>query len=220
PRTEQTADYPIKKWAAFAALIAAFFYLLLSGAEVATQRSFIMTAIVLVAVMVDRSALTLRNLALAALGVMLLAPEAVVHPSFQMSFAATLALIAGYERGLPWMMAGADTALGARVALWGGREIVSLITASTVAGFATTLYAAYHFHRLAPYGTLANLLAMPVVSAWVMPMGLVALLAMPFGFDAICWQLMGKGIEWMDAVALWVASLPGAIGRMPAFGAG
>jgi competence protein ComEC len=78
--------HAIKKWAALAALIAAFLYLLLSGAEVATQRSFIMTAIVLVAVMVDRSALTLRNLALAALAVMLLAPEAVVHPSFQMSF--------------------------------------------------------------------------------------------------------------------------------------
>jgi Competence protein len=75
----------IKKWAALAALIAAFFYLLLSGAEVATQRAFITTAIVLVAVMVDRSALTLRNLALAAFGVMLLAAEAVGHPSFQMS---------------------------------------------------------------------------------------------------------------------------------------
>jgi competence protein ComEC len=212
--------YPIKKWAAGVALIAATAYLILSGSEVATQRSYLMTAIVLAGVMVDRPALTMRTLTVAVFGVLLLAPEAVVHPSFQMSFAATLALIAGYERGLPWMMAGADTPLGARIALWGGREIVSLITASTVAGFATTLYAAYHFHRLAPYGTLANLLAMPVVSAWVMPMGLVALLAMPFGFDAVCWQLMGKGIEWMDAVALWVASLPGAIGRMPAFGTG
>ena len=107
--------HAIKKWAALAALVAAFLYLLLSGAEVATQRSFIMTAIVLIAVMVDRSALTMRNLALAALGVMLLAPEAVVHPSFQMSFAATLALIALYERGLPWATAGANTSLGARV---------------------------------------------------------------------------------------------------------
>jgi competence protein ComEC len=149
-KTERNGNYPIKKWAALAALIAAFFYLLLSGAEVATQRSFIMTAIVLVAVMVDRSALTLRNLALAALGVMLLAPEAVVHPSFQMSFAATLALIAAYERGLPWAVAGADTSAGARIALWGGREIVALILASLVAGLATTPYAAYHFHRLAP----------------------------------------------------------------------
>jgi competence protein ComEC len=210
----------IKKWSAFTALLAAAFYLLLSGAEVATQRSFIMTAIILIGVMVDRAALTLRNLALAALGVMLLAPEAVVHPSFQMSFAATLALIAAYERGIPWMTAGADTSRGARVALWGGREIVALILASLVAGLATTPYAAFHFHRMAPYGVLANLLAMPIVSAWVMPAGLVALLAMPFGFDAPLWRLMGGGIEWMISVALFVADLPGAVGRVAAFGTG
>lgn len=212
--------YPIKKWAAFVAFVAAFLYLLLSGAEVATQRSFIMTGIVLIGVMVDRAALTLRNLALAALGVMLLAPEAVVHPSFQMSFAATLALIAGYERGLPWMIAGADTPLGARIALWGGREIVGLILASMVAGLATTPYAAFHFHRLAPYGVIANLLAMPVVSALVMPAGMLALLLMPFGFDGWLWTLMGEGIEWMIWVVLWVAKLPGAVGRVTAFGTG
>ena len=212
--------HPIKKWAAFAALIAAAFYLLLSGAEVATRRSFLMTAIVLIAVMVDRSALTLRNLALAALAVMLLAPEAVVHPGFQMSFAATLALIAAYERGLPWMIAGAGTSRGARIALWGGREIAALILASLVAGLATTPYAAYHFHRLAPYGVLANLLAMPIVSVWVMPTGLLALVALPFGFDAPLWRLMGGGIDWMISVALFVASLPGAVGRITAFGTG
>jgi len=219
-RTERNGNYPIKKWAALAALIAAFLYLLLSGAEVATQRSFIMTAIVLVAVMVDRSALTLRNLALAALAVMLLAPEAVVHPSFQMSFAATLALIAAYERGLPWAIAGADTSAGARIALWGGREIAALILASLVAGLATTPYAAYHFHRLAPYGVLANLLAMPVISVWVMPVGILALVALPFGYDAPLWWLMGLGVDWMIAVALFVASLPGAVGRVTAFGTG
>ena len=81
--------YPIKKWAAMAALAAATFYLLLSGAEVATQRSFIMVAIVLIGVMLDRPTLTLRTLTVAAFGVLLLAPESVVHPSFQMSFAAT-----------------------------------------------------------------------------------------------------------------------------------
>ena len=85
-----------------------------------------MIAIVLVGVMVDRPALTLRTLTVAALGVLLLAPEAVVHPSFQMSFAATLALVAGYQHGLPWMSRGGDTPLGARIALWGGREIVGL----------------------------------------------------------------------------------------------
>ena len=115
--------HPIKKWAAFGALIAASFYLLLSGAEVATQRSFIMIAIVLIGVMLDRPTLTFRTLAVAAIGVLLLAPQAVVHPSFQMSFAATLALIAAYRYGLA-VARRRDSSLGARVALWGGREVV------------------------------------------------------------------------------------------------
>ena len=210
---------PIKKWAAAGALVAAAAYLVLSGAEVATQRAFIMTAIVLIGVMADRAALTLRTLAIAAIAVLLFAPQSVVHPSFQMSFAATLALIAAYERGLPWM-ARADTSMSARVALWGGREVAALVLASLVAGLATTPYAAYHFHRIAPYGVIANLFAMPIVSIWVMPSGLLALIAMPFVLDGMLWRLMGEGIDWMIAVALFVAGLPGAVGRMAAFGIG
>src|SRR6266571_2355240 len=183
------ARHPIKKWAALGALAAATFYLLLSGAEVATQRSYYMIGIVLLAVLVDRTAVTFRTLAIAALAVLLLAPNA-------------------------------DTSFGARIALWGVREILSLIFASLLAGLATTPYAAFHFHRMAPYGVLANLLAMPVVSAWVMPAGMLALLAMPFGFDDFFWRLMGDGLQWMIDVALWVASLPGAVGRVTAFGTG
>lgn len=78
-----TVSFPIKKWSAAGALLAAAFYLLLSGAEVATQRSFFMTAVVLIAVMVDRRAITFRTLAVAALIVLAIAPEALVHPSFQ-----------------------------------------------------------------------------------------------------------------------------------------
>lgn len=136
-----------------------------------------------------------------------------------MSFAATLALVAGYQSGLPWRAA-ADSSLGARIALWGGRELAGLVLASVVAGLATTLYAAFHFHRLAPYGVIANLAAMPVVSAFVMPMGMLGALAMPFGFDGLCWRAMGLGLDWMVAVALWVTALPGAVGRMAAFGTG
>jgi len=213
------AHRPIKKWAAAAALVTAAFYLVLSGASVSTQRAFIMIVIVLIGVMLDRPALTFRTLTVAAFGVLLAAPQAVVHPSFQMSFAAALALIAAYQYGLPWR-AEADTSLGARAALWGTREIAALILASLVAGLATTPYAAYHFHRVAPYGVLANLLAMPVVSAWVMPMGILGVLTLPLGFDAPFWQLMGQGIDWMITVALWVTSLPGAVGHMRAFGTG
>jgi competence protein ComEC len=67
---------------------------------------------------------------------------------------------------------------------------------------------------------LANLAAMPVVSALVMPAGMLGLVAMPFGFDGFFWWLMGVGIDWMIVVTEWVAALPGAIGRMAAFGTG
>jgi len=215
-----TTGFPIKKWSAAAALAAALFYLLLSGAEVATQRSFFMTAVVLIAVMVDRRAITFRTLAVAAMIVLSIAPEALVHPSFQMSFAATLGLVALVQIGMPRLFASPDNSATAKVALWGGREIMTLALASLVAGLATTPYAAFHFHRVTPYGVLANLAAMPVVSAVVMPAGLLGLLAMPFGFDGVFWWIMGIGIDWMIAVTQWVAGLPGAIGRMAAFGTG
>jgi predicted membrane metal-binding protein len=128
-----------------------------------------------------------------------------------MSFAATLALLAGYERCAIKLRGSADSSLGARAALWGVNEIV---------GCRDHALPAFHFHRIAPYGVLANLLAMPIVSAWVMPMGILVVLAMPFGLDAEFWWQMGYGIEWMDAVGLWVAGLPGAFGRVTLFGTG
>src|SRR5882757_767821 len=215
-----TVTFPIKKWSAAAALLAAAFYLLLSGAEVATQRSFFMTAVVLIAIMVDRRAITFRTLAVAAMIVLALYPEALVHPSFQMSFAATLGLVALIQVGMPALFATPDHSRTAQVALWGGREFVMLLSASLIAGLATTPYAAFHFHRIAPFGVLANLAAMPVVSAVVMPAGLLGLVAMPFGFDGVFWRIMGLGIDWMIVVTQWVAALPGAIGRMAAFGIG
>jgi competence protein ComEC len=210
---------PIKKWAAASALLTAAFYLVLSGASVSTQRAFIMIVIVLIGVMADRPALTFRTLSMAAFGVLFISPEAIVHPSFQMSFAATLALIAAYQYGLPWR-AQADTPLHTRAAMWGVGEIAGVILASLVAGLATTPFAAFHFHRLAPYGVLANLLAMPVVSAWVMPMGILGVLTLPLGLDAPFWHSMGQGIDWMTGVALWVTGLPGSVGHVRAFGTG
>jgi competence protein ComEC len=91
---------------------------------------------------------------------------------------------------------------------------------SLAAGLATPVYAAFHFHRLAPFGLLANVLAMPVISFVIMPAALVSVLLMPFGYDALGWQAMGFGIELMVSIARWVAALPGAEGRIAAFGAG
>jgi competence protein ComEC len=200
---------PIKKWADFSALAVTAFYLLLS--QRGRDPALLHHDRVLVGVLLDRPTLTMRTLTVAALIVLLFSPEAVVHPSFQMSFAATLALIAGYEKGAVKVRTGVDSALHTRAALWGVNEIIGLTLASLLAGFATTPYAAYHFIASRPM--LANLLAMPVVSAWVMPMAILSVVAIPFAFDAGCWRQMGYGIEWMDAVALWVASLPGAFGR-------
>ncbi len=215
-----TVTFPIKKLSAAAALIAAAFYLVLSGSEVATQRSFLMTAVVLIAIMADRRAVTFRTLAIAAMTVLVIAPEALVHPSFQMSFAATLGLVALIANGMPVIFARTENSIIGRAASWGGREFMTLTLASLIAGLATTPYAAFHFHRVTPYGVLANLGAMPVVSAVVMPAGLLGLVAMPFGFDGVFWRLMDIGIDWMIVVSQWVAALPGAIGRMPAFGTG
>jgi competence protein ComEC len=131
-----------------------------------------------------------------------------------------LGLVVLAQIGLPRLLATPDSSTTAKIALWGGRELVMLLMASLVAGFATTPYAAFHFHRIAPYGVLANLGAMPVVSVLVMPAGMFGLAAMPFGFDGIFWWAMGVGIDWMIVVSRWVADLPGAIGHMAAFGIG
>jgi competence protein ComEC len=119
---------------------------------------------------------------------------------------------------MPNLFASPDHSATARIAMWGGREIAMLFMASMIAGLATTPYAAFHFHRVTPFGVLANLAAMPVVSALVMPAGLLGLIAAPFGLDSVFWWLMGIGIDWMIAVTRWVAALPGAIGHVGAFG--
>src|SRR5258706_12501843 len=124
-----------------------------------------------------------------------------------MSFAATLGLVALVQIGMPRLFASPDNSVAARVALWGGREIITLALASLVAGLATTPYAAFHFHRVTPYGVLANLAAMPVVSAGGMPAGLLGLLAMPVGLHGVFRRIMGFGIDWMIAGTPWVFGL-------------
>ena len=202
---------PVKKWAALVALAGATGYLILSGAAVPTQRAYIMIAIVLAGVLIDRPALTIRTLAVAAAVLLALEPEAILHPSFQMSFAATLALVALFEllgpslAGPPTPGSGILGRFSERIGRW---LLLGALT-SLAAGLATTAYAAFHFHRLAPFGLIANLLAMPVISFIIMPAALFSVLLMPFGYDALGWQAMGFGIELMLSIARWVAALAG-----------
>ncbi len=207
--------YPIKKWAAATALIGSLCYLLLSGASIPTQRAFMMTSLVLLAVMLDRTSLSMRLIALAAFVLLLLRPESLMGPSFQMSFAAAAALIASYEvlrQPLTKLASGAS--LKFRPLLY----VLGVAITSIIAGGATAPFAIYHFNRFAEYGLLANLAAVPLTGLWVMPWGLLALLLMPFGLEQLALVPMGLGLEAMDWVAGSVAGLPGSVvhaGAMP-----
>ena len=194
----------IRRAAAVAALIAGGACLLLSGGNVATGRAFVMVAILLGAVLVGARAITLRAVAVAALVVLVRRPEEMLGPGFQMSFAATVALVAGFERG---------RALFARTARWPVllRWISGVVASSLIAGLATAPVALAHFNMSAQYGLLANVLAVPPMGTVVMPGAILAAMAAPLGMEAAGLWLMGIGIDWILAVARWVSGLEGAV---------
>ncbi|MDO5646956.1 ComEC/Rec2 family competence protein [Paracoccus sp. (in: a-proteobacteria)] len=195
----------VHKIAAGGALFASACYLWLSGGGVATERSFIMVAVMLAAILVDRRAISLRTIAVAAVVVLIYSPESVTTPGFQMSFAATVALILSAG---PW----------ARIAPrlhWVIRPVAMLLVSSFVAGIATSPIAAAHFNRMAQYGMLANLLAVPVMGVFVMPAGVIGALLAPLGLEGPALWVMGMGTLWMLWVAEWVASIGGAVTAIP-----
>lgn len=210
-------SYPIRQWAAAIALICAASYLVLSGGSVATIRAFLMMAIFLIAIILGRPALTLHNLALALIAVILFQPYSLVEAGMQMSFAATAALIASYDRirvmriayrvkqedratqyhasGLHWV------ALIRTAVRWiGGIGATSLI-----AGVAVLPFSIAHFQQMAPLGLIANLMVMPIISLIVMPFGLVSVALVPVGLQALTLPLVGWGLERVIASARWIA---------------
>ncbi len=202
--------FPIKTTAAVAALLASAVYLVLSGNDWPAQRSFYMLAIVLVGVMVGRAALNLRTVAVAAMAVLALGPQAILEAGTQMSFAATLALVAVYQRFRGLHAWHPKVHAGWQMLAKAGVFLAALSLTSVVAGAATAPYAALHFQRVGAYGLLSNLAAMPAVEFLVMPFGLAGVLLLPFGWDFIAWPVMGWGIEVMLRVSDLVAALPGA----------
>lgn len=192
--------WPVKKLAAFGAILSGLAYLLLSGASIATERAFLMALVLLCAVIFDRRAVTLRAVAIAAMIILILWPEAMMGPGFQMSFAATIGLVWFFRLG---------QGLFSQMPKW-VQGPVTLALSSLIAGLATAPIAAAHFNQLAHYGVIANFLSIPVMAFVIMPGAIMAVLLAPLGIAWCGLLIMHYGISWIIAVAKTVAGWDGA----------
>ncbi len=199
--------FPVKKLAAVTAITVGAGYLALSGGNVATERAYIMVTTMFVAILLDRRALTLRAVAMAAIVVLFLHPEALMGPGFQMSFAATTALVVVFG-----LMRHVD------LHHWPGwlRAVLSVVISSFVAGLATAPIAAAHFNQIAHYGLIANLLSVPLMGVMVMPAAVVAACLAPLGLWGIGLWVMELGLRWILFVAHTVSAQDGALSHVKA----
>ncbi|MET0407001.1 MAG: ComEC/Rec2 family competence protein [Hyphomicrobium sp.] len=203
---------PIKKIAAVLGILSAICYLAISGGQFATVRSALMIFIIFGAMLLDRPALALRNVALAAFLILMVYPESLLDAGFQMSFAAVTALIASHEFLQRLLGRDANPHPVMRVVTFFGEIIASTLIASA----AVAPFAAYNFHQSQQYAVLANMIAIPICNIVVMPAALLAMALMPFGLEAIGLKPMGWGIDGMTWCANAVGALPGAVGHIPA----
>ncbi|HBK09216.1 MAG TPA: ComEC family competence protein [Acetobacteraceae bacterium] len=203
--------WPTKKLSALCALAAGGAYMVLTGMHVPIIRSFVMACLFTLAVLADRRPLSVRGLALAATVLMLAAPQEVPDVSFQMSFSAVLALIAGYEALRPWLRRIHGKSWWRRFA----SHVIALALTSTLAGTASAPFGAYHFGHVQAYFVLANMVAVPLTALWVMPAGLIGLFLMPLHLEALALVPMGWGAEAVVWVARVSAALPDATFQVP-----
>ncbi|MBV2144591.1 ComEC family competence protein [Falsochrobactrum sp. TDYN1] len=213
--------HPVKKYAAFLSLLSCTFYLAMSGADVAAQRSYVMIVVMLCALLVDHAAISMRNLAIAAIAMIAISPHEILGPSFQMSFSATAALIAAFAWWSDRRASKRSSEENDRTSPYGLAAKIfrpALATAGTsmVAGLASGIFAAYHFNNTAPLGLVGNVLALPVISILVMPFAVLSLLLMPLQLDWLPLQIMGFGVSMVRQIAGFVANIspegnPGAI---------
>lgn len=206
-----TLTMPVKKWAAFAALVGGAGYLLLSGGAWSALRAYIMAAVVFGAILFDRQGISLRNVAIAATIILVFRPEALLSPGFQMSFAAVVTLIAAFEVIEQRFPRSKDYSVLGHVT----RFVSGLTMTSVLAGMATGPFAMFHFGRLATFGLLGNLLAVPLVTLAVMPALVLAMFLMPFGLDGPILVLVGYGLRLVIAIAQWTSGLPYAVQLIP-----
>ena len=198
--------------AAAAGALAGIGYTLLTGAEVPTVRSCIGALLVLLALALGRDALSLRMVAAAAFVVLLMWPESLVGPSFQMSFAAVLAIVALHDAGpVKAFLAPREEGWLA----WISRRGLMLLVTGLVIEITLMPIVLFHFHRAGVYGAFANVVAIPLVTLVSMPLIAIALLLDLVGLGAPVWWLAGKSLDLLLAIAHWTAAQPGAIKLMP-----
>ena len=187
-------------------------YTLLTGAEVPTVRSLIAALVVLAGIALGREAMTLRLVAAGAMLCVLCWPESVAGPSFQLSFAAILSIVAFHE--LRWTRHAFEKREEGRLPKL-ARELVALLLTGLVVETALAPIAIFHFHRAGLYGAAANIVAIPLTTFVIMPAEALALLADTIGVGAPLWWVTGRAI----ALLLWIAhgtgSLPGAVTFVP-----
>lgn len=194
-----------KKLGAFCVGLSLITYLLITGAPISTQRAVMMALVVLVAVMLDLRVMSMRTIAVAFLGVLILDPYAVTSVGFQMSFVATAALISVYQSG--------------RFVQNGIRGyVVALILTTMIAGLATAPFVAYHFNMLSKLGFIANLFAVPIMGLLIMPLGLLALLEyaligttvafVPFEYSIRALFYVGETAAHLQGTPLGISSPP------------
>src|SRR5271166_5523374 len=218
-------QYPIKKWAAGVAMAGSAFYDIATGSRVGTERALIMTLIVLSAVIMNRRALTMRNLAFAVLAVIVIEPEAILGVSFQLSFAAVAALIAVMEARLatreidpdPYVPKRGAPPMRGFLAAHLVEKPLALLFATACATSATASFMAYHFHDLSPYVLIGNPLTLTVIEFFAVPGALLGAALYPLGLDAPVWLYVGAGIRFILWVARFIADAPGSTLHLRAF---
>lgn len=206
-------QYPVKKWAAAGAILGISAYYMISGFAVSAGRAYLMMLIMLAAVMIDRPAISLRNVALSALVILAISPSQLLGAGFQMSYAGTIGLVAGFEFWARW-----QDRRGTRrmFPLPGWLEIMlgylaGVVMTSLIGGASTLLFSAEHFQRLPAYGLVANVLSAPILSFIVMPAGMVALILMPLGLETLPLKAMGYGLDLVIGIGKMVSGWGGEL---------
>jgi len=220
--------YNTKKIAAAVAILSAFCYLFISGASIPAIRAFIMVLIVLLAVILDRNALSIRSVTLAFFIILCIYPESVVSAGFQMSFAAVFALVAAFEVGVsklnkrlvlvkiaPDKKKVGSFGLLKRIARFCFYWIIITLLTDFIASFATLPFCTYHFDRIPVYSFLTNLIVAPLLAVLVMPFLALGTLLLPIWTDNFSLMIAEYGISLINKTAFWVQGLPHSTYIMP-----